>query len=275
MLARLVVSSLIAVASLAGVGGVARAAEPTAGSAATAATGASAATGSAAVAVDTLRQRFPAGSIDSIEKADAALAATSGQKARVEKDYKDAARACIAKILVNACVDEARAERRRRNADIDAVELEANRFKRHDRAARADADRAKRDADREANAPADAALRERNRKAYEDKQAEASRSAADRARSDATRAASAAKPHGPPVKLGPLGGELTPAQREKNAADLAKRRQAAASHAKDIDRRVAEKAADRKRRDEAKAAKDAKTAAAAQAAIDAARSGVP
>ncbi len=226
--------------------------------------------------VDALRQRFPAGSIDSVDRADAALAATNGAKVRVEKDYKDAARACIAKVLVNACVDEARSERRRRNGDIDAVELEANRFKRRDRADRAEADRTKREADRAASAPADAAQRERNRKAYDDKQAEAARSAADRTRADATRSTPGGRPHGATVKLGPLAGsEPTAEQRAKNAADLAKRQQVAALHAKDIDRRLVEKAAERKRRDDAKAAKDAKAAAAAQAAMEAARSGVP
>ncbi len=230
----------------------------------------------AAASIDSLRERFPAASIDSIEKADAALSSTSGAKVRVEKDYKDAARACIAKILVNACVDEARAQRRKRLADIDAVEIEANRFKRRDRADRLEADKAKRDAERAANAPADAAQRERNRQAYENKQTDAARSTAGREHSATTHAATAAKPHGPVVKLAPLAGSApTPDQRAKNAVDFAKHQQVAEAHAKDIDRRVAEKTAERKRRDDAKAAKDAKTAAAAQAAADAARTGFP
>jgi colicin import membrane protein len=215
-----------------------------------------------ALPADTLRQQFPAESIDSVQRADAALAATNGAKARVEKDYKAAARECVKKLLVNACLDEQRSLQRKRLADIDGVELEANRFKRRDRADHLEAERAKREADRAANAKADAELRAHNRKDFEDKQAQAKRDAAQRARSDAIKVNGAATkgPHKPAIKVSPPGSaEADAATRSKNATQFANKVAAATQHREEIERRMAAKEADRKKRAEAKAAKDAKT----------------
>ena len=135
---------------------------------------------STAAEVDLLRQQFPVGSIDSVPRADAALGATAGAKARVEKDYKATARDCMKTILVNDCLDRARLLQQKRLADIDAVELEANRYKRRDHADKLDADRSQREAERQARAPADADQREKNRKTFDDKQGQAARDVADR-----------------------------------------------------------------------------------------------
>lgn len=235
---------------------------------------ASAVAHAAPLSADGLREQFPASSIDSVARADAALTATSGAKLRVDKDYKASTRECLRTILVNACLDGARDVRRRRLADIDAIELEANRFKRRERDDRLAADRARREADRAAKASADAELRSRNREAFEAKQREAAQSVADRARSDAIRARG--KPHQPLIKGPPPGdAEANARQREKNAADYQKKIVAAASHDQVIKRRIVEKEAERKHRDEAKAVKDAKTAAAAAAAAAAAQSPFP
>ncbi len=224
--------------------------------------------GQTAAAVDALRTQFPVGSIDSVSRADEALGATSGAKARVERDYKTTARNCLKTILVNDCLDAARELQRKRLADIDAVELEANRYKRRDHAGNIDADRAQRESQRQANAKADADLRAKNRKNFEDKQAQAARDAADRAKADIKRANAA--PHQPAVKIAPpTAAEIAARQHAKNATEYVAKVNEAKEHEDAIQRRLASKAADRKRRADEKAAKEAKEAA-AQAATRAA-----
>lgn len=218
-----------------------------------------------------LRDRFPPGSIDSETRAEAALAETAGAKARIEHAYRVEATECAKRVLVNACLDDARLLQRRRLADVDAVELEANRFKRKDRADRMDAERARRDAEREANRPADDASRARSRAAFAERQAQAAREAADRARSDASRtaksrSAATGSPGARAVPRGPAPAhEVSAETRARNADDHAKKLVEAEAHRKDIERRVAAKTADRARRDADKAAKDARDAAKAQA----------
>lgn len=220
-----------------------------------------------------LRDRYPAGSIDSAERADAALATTSGAKSRVEKAFAADARACLQRVLVNACIDEARQLQRRRLAEIDSIELEANRWKRRDRADRLDAGRAKRESERTENQPADAELRARNRKAFEERQVEAARDAAT-ARAKASRAAAGEPGRKRPSTIRMPAAPATEAaldERAKNAAEHATKVAEAEAHRKDIDRRLARNAADRKRRDDEKAAKDARSAAAAAPAAPASR----
>ena len=189
-------------------------------------------------------------------RADAALGATAGAKARVEKDYKATARDCMKTILVNDCLDRARLLQQKRLADIDAVELEANRYKRRDHADKLDADRSQREAERQARAPADADQREKNRKTFDDKQGQAARDVADRRKADAKRAQS--PPRKPTAKAqSPHAPEVAAAQRAKNATDYTNKVKEVAEHEGAIQRNLAAKAADRKRRADAKAAKDA------------------
>jgi colicin import membrane protein len=204
-----------------------------------------------------LRERFPPSSIDSVPKADAALAATAGAKVRAEKEYKSAARECLKKFLVNDCVDEARARHRQRLSEIEAIQVEANRFKRRDKADRIESERAQREAERAANAKAEADLRAKNRQSYDDKQEQARREAADRARSDAARAGRPAT-HSPLI-TGPKPGspEANAAQRAKNAADQATKVKEANAHREQLVRRHAEKEAERVRRAKEKADKEA------------------
>ncbi|MGI9026785.1 MAG: hypothetical protein ACR2GP_14630 [Burkholderiaceae bacterium] len=205
-----------------------------------------------------LRDRFPASSINSAAKADAALAATSGAKQRVEKEYKDAARECVKKFRVNDCLDEARTLRHDRLADIEAIQVEANRFKRRDKADRIEADSAQRERDRAANAAADADLRAKNRRDYDDRQEQAKREAADRARSGRTSAT-----HSPLVgKPKPGSPEANATQRARNAAEQATKVKEAAVHREQLTRRHAEKEADRARRVQQQARKDAEKKAA-------------
>ena len=201
-----------------------------------------------------LRDRFPPASITSVERADAALDATAGAKGRIELEYRTQARECSGRFLVNECLDAARETQRKRLADIDAVELEANRYKRRDKADRTEADRARREAERAAGAAGDAEMRARNRTAYEARQADAARRSAEatKARARNGRPAIATRstaPSGPDAE-----------QRRKNAEAQAQKVSEAAAHRRDIERRIAA-SAERKRRQDEKKGKDAKTAA--------------
>ncbi len=215
-------------------------------------------------AIDALHDRFAAGSIDSVDRADAAVAATAGAKTTVEKDYKDTARGCLKTVLVNQCIDRARDVRRRRLADIAAVELEADRFKRRDRSDRLESDRKQRDAERSAKAPIDDAQRARSREAYDKRQTQAAHDAVDRDAAAARR--SAAGPRKPPARKKPTEAEASADVREKNARAYEAKQREAVEHQAVIEHRLATKAADKQRRDAAKAAKEAKEAKPAPAA---------
>lgn len=226
-----------------------------------------------AAATDGLRDRFPASSITSSEKADAALAATSGAKQRVEKEYKDTARECMKKFMVNDCLEEARTLRHDRLADIDAIQVEANRFKRRDKADRIEAERARRESDRGANAAADADLRAKNRRSHDDKQEQARREAADRARVDAAKTGRTPGARTPSIKKPQAGSpEANAANRARNAAEQAAKVRDATAHREELARRHAGKEADRARRAQQQARKEAErkatqTGAGAPAAV--------
>jgi hypothetical protein len=205
--------------------------------------------------VGSLRAEFPPASIDSVERAEAALGATAGAKGRVEKEYRSDARACMKTFMVNDCLDQARALQRKRLAEIESVELEANRYKRKDRADRTDAERARREAERIGNQKADAELRARNRANFDSKKARGQRDDAAKTESLKNRKPTAKRT--PPV-VPPNEATL----RAKNAAEYASKVSAAKTHQVEINRRIAIKAAERSRRAEDKAAKDAKNAAA-------------
>jgi colicin import membrane protein len=85
-------------------------------------------------------QRYPAGSIESIETADRVLADVIKERSAVETKFMDRERACYAKFFTTSCVNAAKEQRRSALADLRAVEVEADAFKR--RAKVADRDKA-------------------------------------------------------------------------------------------------------------------------------------
>lgn len=76
----------------------------------------------------------PAGSITSVDKADAALAAVDQFAASTEARFIDAQRVCYGKFFVQHCLDKAKDDHRVTVKAINQVEIEANRFKRQVRA---------------------------------------------------------------------------------------------------------------------------------------------
>jgi len=78
-------------------------------------------------------ERYPPGSIRSVEHADRALTDVQQERARVEAEYTNEERACYPKFFVTSCVDAAKERRRHALAQIQQVEVEANAFKRRAR----------------------------------------------------------------------------------------------------------------------------------------------
>jgi hypothetical protein len=66
----------------------------------------------------------------SVEQADARLAQVQKDREAVEAEYSASEQLCYDKFFVNACLDKAREQRRMRLAELRAVEVEANYFKR-------------------------------------------------------------------------------------------------------------------------------------------------
>ena len=194
------------------------------------------------------RERYPATALDSTSKADAALAESKAERARVAKDYRATARACMDKFLVNDCLIAAREVQRKRLADVEAVEVDANRFKRRDRASKSDTDLARREAEHAANEKADADLRARNKSTFDSRQSNAQRDA-EKGAQRSTRA---------PKKPSEVkNAEVAAEQRAKNADAHEQKVDEATDHREDLERRRAEKVAERKRRAAEKAAKAA------------------
>lgn len=217
---------------------------------------------------DNFRERFPPSSIDSNEKADAALVATSGAKQRAESDYKAAARECLKKFTTNDCIEQARTLRHDRLSEIDAVQVEANRFRRRDKADRIEAERARREADRSANAQADTDLHARNSKKFDDRSEQAKREASERARADASRAGRPAAPHRALVKVPKPGSrEANAEQRAKNATGQAAKIRDAAVHRDQLARRHAQKETERARRAKQKEKKETESLATQKSAV--------
>jgi hypothetical protein len=89
----------------------------------------------------------------SVEQADAKLEQVARDRAAVNDEFAASERVCYAKFFVNNCLDKAKEKRRVALAELRAIEVEAQHFKRADSVAKRDADlaeRARKDAEDEA-----------------------------------------------------------------------------------------------------------------------------
>jgi hypothetical protein len=77
-----------------------------------------------------LPQRYPAGSIQSVEAADRALADVGNERSRIGAQFANDQRACHENFFTTSCLDTAKERRRQALAQIRSVEIEANAFKR-------------------------------------------------------------------------------------------------------------------------------------------------
>jgi colicin import membrane protein len=85
-------------------------------------------------------QRYPAGSIQSVDAADHALAAVLKERSAIEAQFVARERACYPKFFTTACLNAAQEHRRSALAEIRVVEVEANAFKRRAKVAQRDKD---------------------------------------------------------------------------------------------------------------------------------------
>jgi colicin import membrane protein len=79
-----------------------------------------------------LVERYPSGSIKSVEVADQALSEINKEQARIEAQHAAEQRACYPKFFTTSCLDEAKERRRYALAQIRPIEIQAEIFKRRD-----------------------------------------------------------------------------------------------------------------------------------------------
>jgi colicin import membrane protein len=85
-----------------------------------------------------LAQKYPPGSINSVDQADQAVREVQAEMKRVEERYADAEYACYSKFFSSPCVDKAKENRRLALGLIRPIEVEGKAFKRRDTVARRD-----------------------------------------------------------------------------------------------------------------------------------------
>lgn len=221
-----------------------------------------------------LRTRVPEGSIDTVDKADAALAAVQQARAAVNTDFLAGQKLCYAKFLAQACLDGLKATQRQRTAEIDAVELEAKRFKRTEQGQEAAAERQRHADERAAKAPQDAIDRAQRETGFQQKQTDAAASLeksqthaqtdAGRAQSYNAKVADAARKQQSEAERSQRADET----RERNEQALADKLQDADERRERLAKKHAEKAADRARRAQGQAATPAPPPSATSLAPD-------
>ena len=85
-----------------------------------------------------LAQKYPSGSINSVEQADQAIREAQAEMKRVEEQYADTEYACYSKFFSSPCVDKAKESRRLALGLLRPIEVEGKAFKRRDTVARRD-----------------------------------------------------------------------------------------------------------------------------------------
>lgn len=126
--------------------------------------------------------RYPAGSIDSVEKAQQVLQETANQRAAIERQYTAEEAECAQKFFVNACADAAKERRRSALKQVRPIEIEADTFQRKARVIERDKALADRAAQEEQEKP------ERLKQQQENEAAAAQRAASKAAEAKPERA---------------------------------------------------------------------------------------
>ena len=85
-----------------------------------------------------LSTRYPAGSIQSVEMADHALADVERERAAIEARFANEERGCYKLFFANSCREHAREQRRAALTALHPIEVEANIFKRRERVSERD-----------------------------------------------------------------------------------------------------------------------------------------
>lgn len=82
----------------------------------------------------TLLERYPAGSIQTVERANQALEDVKNERALTQEYFLDTKDDCLQKFFVSACLNKAKETKRQAKKIIRTVEVEANAFLRKDKA---------------------------------------------------------------------------------------------------------------------------------------------
>ena len=98
-------------------------------------------------------QQFPVSSINSVEIADAAIAAVLQARAEVNKQYAIDERACAPQFFAASCLDHASEKRRQALGNLRPIEVTAERFKRQQKVQQRDLDLAQKQREHALQAP--------------------------------------------------------------------------------------------------------------------------
>lgn len=199
-----------------------------------------------------IRQRYPAGSIKSLETAQAVLDEVAEDRQAVQLRYVLDQRACYPKFLVNKCLEEARDRKRLADKDLKQAEYEANVFQRQ---ANVD-DRDRSLADQRAKDQEDAARRQAEQKQKEAAAARKVQESNDKNREvqqriDANKDVPAdyrVREHEAKQRQQQTEDAARAPQRAANAAERQRRIQEAEQHRLEVERNKAEKERERAQR---------------------------
>lgn len=192
---------------------------------------------------------FPAGSIDSVDKADKVLEIVSIEKENVEARLFNDKLDCNKKFLVYQCYDRVLETKRVDLKELHALEVEAKRFKRSEDVRQRDLALDKRKADEIADAP----KRAENVKAHEERVRRVEQREAERAAAARGTTSSPGQKHS--------GNLMTPAERAENVQKYEEKTETSQERQKIVEQKKAETQSrrDKKaREDAAKAEADRK-----------------
>jgi len=211
-----------------------------------------------------LLKAHPAGSIDSVEKADEVREAVAAEKQVLDGLLGKELDACVKKFLVSRCYEETRLRFRRNHTALLPLSAEADRFKRHERVRLRDEallDARKKEQDKMPE-------REAARRKYEEKEEKYLRekAAAAAAAADTTAASIQQEASSPALKDGtytvmePAGLKhpdtaLTPEKRAMNVRDYEEKKLESERKQENVQRKLAETQVKRDRRAEEAAKK--------------------
>lgn len=186
-------------------------------------------------------ERYPAGSIKSVEAADAALADVGRERAEIEARFAAEEQACHPKFFATSCVDEAKDRRRQALSQLRNVELEANAFKRRERVAEREKAAAQRQAEEEAG------RQERVREQRESQGADsAPQERTETAKAQARASSNREAEHAAKLKRLEEEDHANAQKRAENAAAYERKVRAAEERKKKVAQRKAEREAERR-----------------------------
>lgn len=201
--------------------------------------------------VTAILKAFPAGSVDSIDKADRVLEIVDIEKKNVDARLFNDRLDCNRKFLVNQCYDQALETKRVDLKELHALEVEAKRFKRSEDVRQRDLALDKRKADEMADAP----KRAENVKAHEERVKRVEQKEAERAAAARGVSSTPGQKHS--------GALMTPAERAANVRKYEEKAETSQERQKIVEQKKAETQSrrDKKaREDTAKAEADRKKA---------------